>query len=143
MLELTLRDAMVIVGSLLILAVVIDAWRRMRQQARSRVRMKLAAAAVVVDEEPREDLAFYRELPNGGARVVSREDLLGTRRAPQAASAAPGDPGDGVQVQPPETVLEQSSATATAPAPESVSAGDELLAGMSATDEPANMDWLE
>ena len=40
--ELTLRDAMVLIGSLLILAVIVDAWRRMRQQTRAQVRMKLA-----------------------------------------------------------------------------------------------------
>lgn len=74
--EVTLRDGMVLVGSLLILAVMIDAWRRMRSQQRERVRMKLAPEAVSAD--PGEGLTVFRELPNGGARIVSREDLLGS-----------------------------------------------------------------
>lgn len=71
MTELTLRDGMVIVGSLLILAVAIDAWRRMRQQQRATVRLKLANS--VPEDAPAEDLSLFRELPNGGARVVVRE----------------------------------------------------------------------
>ncbi|WP_238549465.1 cell division protein ZipA [Congregibacter litoralis] len=74
--EVTLRDGMVLVGSLLILAVMIDAWRRMRSQQRERVRMKLAPEPA--DAPPVDDLAIFRELPNGGARIVSREDLLGS-----------------------------------------------------------------
>lgn len=73
--ELTLRDGMVIVGSLLILAVMVDAWRRMRLQ-RSRVRMKLAEAPPE-SGGPDDDISMFRELPNGGARVVSRSDYAG------------------------------------------------------------------
>ncbi|EED32792.1 hypothetical protein NOR53_1587 [gamma proteobacterium NOR5-3] len=74
--EVTLRDGMVLVGSLLILAVMIDAWRRMRSQQRERLRVKLAPE--LPGDVPAEDLTVYRELPNGGARIVSREDLLGS-----------------------------------------------------------------
>jgi cell division protein ZipA len=72
--ELTFRDGMVLVGSLLILAVAVDAWRRMRQQKRDRVRMKLATD---IPEAPVDELVQFRELPNGGARIVSRDELLG------------------------------------------------------------------
>ncbi|MEM8941750.1 MAG: hypothetical protein AAGC91_06305, partial [Pseudomonadota bacterium] len=68
--ELTLRDWMVVVGSLLILAVIVDAFLRMRTQQRERVRMKLAATPA--DDQPVDDIASFRELPNGGARVVER-----------------------------------------------------------------------
>ena len=71
--ELTLRDGMVIVGSLLILAVIVDAWRRMRLQQRDRVRMKLATDTPSGDLI--DDISQFRELPNGGARVVGRGDL--------------------------------------------------------------------
>lgn len=63
---------MVIVGCLLILAVIVDAWRRMRLQQRDRVRMKLATVAP--GEDLLDDLSQYRELPNGGGRVVNRDD---------------------------------------------------------------------
>ena len=49
--ELTVRDWMVIVGVLLIAAVALDAWRRIRSDKYSRVKMKL----VDPDELPTED----------------------------------------------------------------------------------------
>lgn len=88
---------MVIVGSLLILAVAIDAWRRMRQQQRSRVRVRLATD--VPGDDPLDDIGQYRELPNGGARVVRREESteksleslgLSTAESGKDASSASG-----------------------------------------------------
>lgn len=90
--DLTIRDWMVIVGVLLILAVLLDAWRRIRNERRSPVRVKLASSdtgAAAVDD----DIATLRELPNGGARVVERRDLLDAAaqnkvdKAEQAAAA--------------------------------------------------------
>lgn len=91
--DLTIRDWMVIVGVLLILAVLLDAWRRVRNERSSPVRVKLASSdtgAAAVDD----DIATLRELPNGGARVVDRRDLLDATaqnkvdKAEQAAVAA-------------------------------------------------------
>ena len=91
--DLTIRDWMVIVGVLLILAVLLDAWRRVRNERRSPVRVKLASSdtgAAAADD----DIATLRELPNGGARVVERRDLLDATaqnkvdKAEQAAVAA-------------------------------------------------------
>lgn len=86
---------MVIVGSLLILAVAIDAWRRMRQQQRSRVRVRLATD--LPGDEPPDDIGQFRELPNGGARVVRRDEStekslesLGLRAASSSKPAGPG-----------------------------------------------------
>ncbi|MEM8941677.1 MAG: cell division protein ZipA, partial [Pseudomonadota bacterium] len=50
--------------------VIVDAFLRMRTQQRERVRMKLAATPA--DDQPVDDIASFRELPNGGARVVER-----------------------------------------------------------------------
>lgn len=78
MADLTIRDWMVIIGALLILAVLLDAWRRVYRERRSAVRLKLADTGKGEAEgEPegrgREaELAWLRELPNGGARVVER-----------------------------------------------------------------------
>ncbi len=73
--ELTIRDWMVIVGVLLIVAVLLDAWRRIRREKNAQVRMKLVDA----EEPPSErelDISLFSELPNGGARVVERGDIL-------------------------------------------------------------------
>ncbi len=73
--DLTIRDWMVVAGVLLIVAVLFDAWRRIRRDRSAEVRMKL------VDNEelsiaPEEDFSMFGELPNGGARVVDRSDIL-------------------------------------------------------------------
>lgn len=86
--DLTVRDWMVIVGVLLIVSVLLDAWRRIRSEKYSRVTMNL------VDPEdlppvPEDDFAHLRELPNGGARVIERGDILHA-----AASADGGRPSD-------------------------------------------------
>lgn len=72
--ELTVRDWMVIVGVLLIVAVALDAWRRIRSDRRARVNMKLVDPEDLPAEDT-DDIAWFRELPNGGARVVERSDI--------------------------------------------------------------------
>lgn len=88
--DINVRDWMVIVGALLILAVLLDGYRRMRNNA-AQVRVSL----VDVPEEGEDDATpSLRELPNGGARVVTREqeDAGIDRPEPLAASAADEDP---------------------------------------------------
>jgi cell division protein ZipA len=114
-LDITLRDGMVIVGSLLILAVAVDAWRRMRQQQRSRVRVKLASD-IPDDDVVVDDLTLYRELPNGGARVVPRNDARAGSFSADEGSSGDADAGD-------------AAATATVPrAPSSPQSGGKPLA---------------
>ena len=156
LMDLTIRDWMVIIGVLLIMAVLLDAWRRVRSERYSRVKVKLAAAAD--DEETGSerdvDLAWLKELPNGGGRVVQRDDLLRAAGRHQAENEASAQ----AQVESRRTA--QSSGTAVnasnldedaaefasneaEPAPtEDV----ELVAGMSSTEpvgDPENMDWLD
>ncbi|MCR9104080.1 MAG: cell division protein ZipA [Gammaproteobacteria bacterium] len=92
--DLTIRDWMVIIGVLLIVAVLLDAWRRIKSESRSRVKVKL----VDPDEIPgdrAEDLSWLKELPNGGARVVERGDLLKAAGLSSAAAQAhASDPPD-------------------------------------------------
>lgn len=66
---------MVIIGVLLILAVLLDAWRRIRSEKYSRVTMDLVDPEEI-PPDPEDDFAHLRELPNGGARVVERGDIL-------------------------------------------------------------------
>ena len=73
--DLTIRDWMVVVGVLLIVAVLLDAWRRIRQDRSAEVKMKLAdSEELSVASE--QDFSMFGELPNGGARVVDRGDIL-------------------------------------------------------------------
>lgn len=121
--DLTIRDWMVIVGVLLILAVLLDAWRRVRNERSSPVRVKLASSdtgAAAVDD----DIATLRELPNGGARVVERRDLLDATaqnkadKAEQAAVAA--------QAARSERVARTASSSAVPPPAKQTPAAPEL-----------------
>jgi cell division protein ZipA len=94
LMDLTIRDWMVIVGVLLILAVLLDAWRRIRSDNYSRVKMDLVDPEDI-PPEPENEYQYLRELPNGGARVVQREDVLSATSAEHGSSDAAVE-GDGV-----------------------------------------------
>ena len=145
--DLTIRDWMVIIGVLLILAVLLDAWRRVRSDSYSRVKVKLAEPEEIGPESDA-DLSWLKELPNGGGRTVERGDLLkaaGRDRSGRDRSGRDQPAGDSRR--------RPASDAATLPqgdAPEksAASAPDEveLVAGMSTSgtaDEPENMDWLD
>ena len=155
--DLTVRDWMVIVGILLIMAVLLDAWRRVRSDRYSRVKVKLADPEGAVAEEERAgaeadaDLAWLKELPNGGGRVVERGDLL--RAAGLAAQSAPGASAGQSRRRSVSTPSAESHAALGQSAAAEDTAGQppsdevELITGMSganpAEDEPGNMDWLD
>ena len=163
--DLTVRDWMVIVGILLIMAVLLDAWRRVRSERYSRVKVKLADPEGAGPDPERAgaeadaNLAWLKELPNGGGRVVERGDLL--KAAGLAAQAAPGVSPDKASVQTRRrsgsTPSAQQSQETPAAAGQSTAVDDtavqppsdevELITGMSGTnpgeDEPGNMDWLD
>ncbi|RLQ23009.1 cell division protein ZipA [Seongchinamella sediminis] len=130
MAELTIRDWMVIIGVLLIMAVLLDAWRRVRSDKYSRVKVKLSTSGERNVSEGDEDLQWLKELPNGGARTVKRGDLLraaGHKEQTAAADAAPELADDSP---------DDSDQAEVAP--------DTVTAGMSAAgDSPENLDWLD
>lgn len=140
-LNLTVRDWMVIIGSLLIVAVVVDAWRRMRREKTSRLRMKLASP---VDEEF-DELSMLRELPNGGARVLKREDLLAARKnhAAGLAKAAVKNSAKSRTGDQQEATKRAESQAKPAVSPKDSSNKDPLGGVRPDRDEPANLDWLE
>jgi cell division protein ZipA len=128
MTDLTIRDWMVIIGVLLILAVMLDAWRRIRNDRRAAVRLNLSEPPDT-GAECDEELAWLKELPNGGARVVERGDLL--RAAGHEADREGRSPGPGV-----EEAREPGEDGDAVP----------LVAGMSAAgdlDESDSVDWLD
>ncbi|MEE4659142.1 MAG: cell division protein ZipA [Halieaceae bacterium] len=74
--DISVRDWMIIIGVLLIVAVLLDGYRRMRDPNRIRVSL------TDVPDSGDDDVSVSRELPNGGARVKPRS------AAEQAADAA-------------------------------------------------------
>ena len=126
--ELTIRDWMVIIGVLLILAVLLDAYRRVRNERNAAVRVKLSEPPEPSSERD-EELAWLKELPNGGARVVERGDLL--RAAGHQAEIAPD----------PEPAAEPEQPVAEEPEDDVA-----LVAGLSAAGDEVdeeNVDWLD
>ncbi|MFA7552859.1 MAG: cell division protein ZipA [Spongiibacteraceae bacterium] len=67
--ELGIRDWMIIVGLLLVLVVLLDGYRRVRNERRGNIRMSLNKqflnSAVAGDDS-------YSELPSGGGRVINK-----------------------------------------------------------------------
>lgn len=116
--ELSVRDWMIIVGVLLVMAVLLDGYRRMRQERRNQIRMSLSRNATGGDNSA--DSPTNPELPSGRARVVPRSQSEPRRRVePRLDDAVPVlmEPAehDGVE---PEPELE----TATEPEPEAEAA---------------------
>lgn len=113
--DLTIRDWMVVVGVLLIVAVLLDAWRRIRRDRSAEVKMKLADSEEL-SVAPEQDFSMFGELPNGGARVVDRSDILRATGYEVGADKSP--------------LLEH----------------DELIAGMTSTapdGDIEDIDWLD
>jgi cell division protein ZipA len=162
--ELTIRDWMVIIGVLLIAAVLVDAWRRVRAERQAEVRVKLRRVGEGDDDDLPEHPSVIQELPNGGARVIRREDLVRAARehdeavqaAATAGAAAGGADGSGVQGGAAQGSGTQGSgaqgggAQGSKPRParkaaRRAPADDGLVSGVSTSDrdEPGNLDWLE
>ena len=117
---------MVIVGVLLIMAVLLDAWRRIRREKHAQVRMKLVDPEDLPSEREL-DISLFAELPNGGARVVERGDIL------KAAGFTVRETG-----RSPKRNLPGNKRGVAA------GDGDDLVAGISISGEDAeNVDWLD
>lgn len=73
--DLGIRDWMLLIGAALIAIVLLDAVRRIHGQRRNEIRLN---AKITRTDEPlsdAEEFNLLKELPNGGARIVRREDL--------------------------------------------------------------------
>lgn len=74
-----MKDWVIIIGTLLILAIVIDGIRRKRNERYGNIKVSrsLKKRAKQIDDEedlPLESPSYTSELPNGGARVVAKRD---------------------------------------------------------------------
>ena len=142
--DLTIRDWMVVVGVVLIVAVGLDAWRRVRRERRPKVKVKLAqAGATGADRD--NDLNWLKELPNGGARVVDRRDLI---NATNKSDAAKREKAAAATAAAAAKTLRPKPRAASGPTPAVTAAAqsEELISGMSGDDsaqEPATLDWLD
>lgn len=126
---------MVIVGVILIVAVLLDAWRRIRRDKYSKIKVKLVDPAALTADEP-DDSRKWGELPNGGARVVERGDIL---------RAAGYPPGKTAGVATPAKSRKRTEKPAKKKTPVSRD-DDDLVAGLASTeygDEAQNLDWLD
>jgi cell division protein ZipA len=72
--ELSVREWTIIVGVLLILAVFLDGYRRVRNERSNRIRVSLSKQVFQQHSEPEEPVDTVNpELPNGGARVIAKQ----------------------------------------------------------------------
>lgn len=129
---------MVVIGVILIVAVGLDAWRRVRRERYSRIKVKLVDPEASGGDKD-SDISWLKELPNGGGRTVDRRDIL--KATHEAAGAA-------ARAQAPAATPAARKPTRQ-PRPKKVEPGlddVELVEGLSSVDddpEPTTLDWLE
>ncbi len=70
-----IRDWMIIIGVCLIMVVLIDALRRVFKDRRDEVRLNAKISRRDIEGVDGDSFDLLTELPNGGARIVSRSDL--------------------------------------------------------------------
>ena len=96
--DLTIRDWMVIIGAGLILAVLVDAARRVYRERRSEVRLNAKITPPQGDDSDSDsNFTLLSELPNGGARIIRRNDVMQPAAADEDVSIGAGDPIIGSQ----------------------------------------------
>lgn len=162
MMDLTIRDWMVIIGVLLIMAVLLDAWRRVRRDSYSRVNVKLAQPSPDSSERDTE-LSWLKELPNGGARSLKRDEpvraqgsaaasetsatatQLGKRVTPLNVEPDDADPVDIAESNSENSAVQEADAQESTPESNEVDIDAPLIAGFGAREpeEPRNLDWLD
>lgn len=71
---MSLREWLITIGTLVIIGIVIDGLRRMRRAKKESMAISSGMGADDLQESPLDD-EYNPELPNGGARTVSRETL--------------------------------------------------------------------
>jgi cell division protein ZipA len=71
---MSLREWLIAIGTLVIIAIVIDGVRRMRRARKESMAISSGMGADELKDSPLDD-EFNPELPNGGARTISRDTL--------------------------------------------------------------------
>ena len=93
--QLSIRDWMILIGGMMIAAVLIDAVRRYWRERRAEIKLtaRIERASPLSDDDDAFNL--LTELPNGGARIVYRDDLQIGPQATAPISEAPAVGLDG------------------------------------------------
>ena len=86
--QLSIRDWMILIGGMMIAAVLIDAFHRYWRERRAEIKLnaRIERASPLSDDDDAFNL--LTELPNGGARIVQRDDLQIDPQAAAPVSAA-------------------------------------------------------
>lgn len=96
-----MREWLTVIIVLLILGVLLDGWRRMRQSKRHSIKMSIKPNK---DTGKETDEGYGSELPNGGARVVGQRDDDNAREVPQSAQETFGLSKTALRPRTPEQV---------------------------------------
>ena len=91
--QLSIRDWMILIGGMMIAAVLIDAVRRYWSERRAEIKLnaRIERASPLSDDDDAFNL--LTELPNGGARIVQRDDLqVDPQAGVPASKASTADP---------------------------------------------------
>jgi cell division protein ZipA len=73
--QLSIRDWMILIGGTMIAAVLIDALRRYWRERRAEIKLNARIERASPLSEDDDAFNLLTELPNGGARIVQRDDL--------------------------------------------------------------------
>jgi cell division protein ZipA len=73
--QLSIRDWMILIGGIMIAAVLIDAVRRYWRERRAEIKLNARIERASPLSEDDDAFNLLTELPNGGARIVQRDDL--------------------------------------------------------------------
>lgn len=99
--QLSIRDWMILIGGMMIVAVLIDAVRRYWRERRAEIKLnaRIERASPLSDDDDAFNL--LTELPNGGARIVQRDDLqIDPRAAVRTGTAESNRAASSVQEAP-------------------------------------------
>lgn len=135
---------MVVIGVILIVAVGLDAWRRVRRERYSRVKVRLVEPAGN-GSDAESDIGWLKELPNGGARTVDRRDIIKATHKSAAEAAereAHAAAAPSTRKPPARKTARAASPKKTEPTLDEV----DLVEGFSGADkdaEPTTLDWLD
>ena len=71
---MSLREWLIAIGTLVIIGIVVDGIRRMRRARKESMAISSGMGADELEDSPLDD-EYNPELPNGGARTISRDTL--------------------------------------------------------------------
>ena len=124
--QLVIRDWMIIIGAMMIAAVLLDAVRRYWKERRAEIKLnaRIDRSSPLSDDDDAFNL--LTELPNGGARIVQRDDLQSDMSAgEELGSEEPATPRR--EVQPVSVPVETGSDVSPRSAPDPIDVAVEAL----------------